>query len=96
MHILQCSATEQIAVRIVQIMIQSTNLAQLLYMGHSPRNKCGPHQISIWPPFSKMAAMGYPEVLFCAFKMAGSKNGQNGYFYIKLYVLIMQNVQLML
>ena len=50
--------------RIVQIMIQATDLAQLLYRGHPSRKKRGPRKISIWPPFSKMAAMGYPEILF--------------------------------
>ena len=30
----------------------------------------GPRKISIWPPFSKMAAMGYPEMLFFVLEMA--------------------------
>ena len=52
--------------RIVQIMIQATDLAQILYRGHSSRKKRGPRKISIWPPFSKMAATGYPEThIFC-------------------------------
>ena len=50
---------EQITVRIVQIMIQATDLAQILYGGHYSRKKRGPRKISIWPPFFKMAAMGY-------------------------------------
>ena len=61
---------EQITVRIVQIMIQATDLAQILYGGHSSRKKRGPRKISIWPPFCKMAAMGYHQMLFFAFKMA--------------------------
>ena len=61
---------EQITVRIVQIMIQATDLAQILYGGHFSRKNCGPRKISIWPPFSKMAAMGYCEMLFLASKMA--------------------------
>ena len=55
---------EQITVRIVQIMIQATDLAQILYGGHYSRKKRGPRKISIWPPFSKMAAMEYPELGF--------------------------------
>ena len=52
--------------RIVQIMIQATDLAQILYRGLSSRKKRGPRKISIWPPFSKMAATGYPEThIFC-------------------------------
>ena len=65
---------EQIIVRIVQIMIQATDLAQILYGGHYLRKKRGPRKISIWPPFSKMAAMGYPQMSFFALKMA--INGQ--------------------
>ena len=50
---------EQITVRIVQIMIQATDLAQIFYGGHYSRKKRGPRKISIWPPFFKMAAVGY-------------------------------------
>ena len=57
---------EQITVRIVQIMMQATDLAQILYGGHFSRKESGPRKISIWPPFSKMAAMGFPEMLFFA------------------------------
>ena len=85
---------EQITVRIVQIMIQATDLAQILYGGHYSRKKRGPRKISIWPPFSKMAALGYLEMLFFALQMA--INGQRDYFDHGVYVLRMQNVQLML
>ena len=54
--------------RIVQIMIQATDLAQILYGGHPLRKKRGPRKTSISPPFSNMAAMGYPEILFFALK----------------------------
>ena len=50
---------EQITVRIVQIMIQATDLAQILFGGNNTRKKRGPRKILIWPPFFKMAAMGY-------------------------------------
>ena len=56
--------------RIVQIMIQATDLAQILYRGHSSRKNRRPHKISIWQPFSKMAAMGYPEIIFFCLKQA--------------------------
>ena len=69
---------EQITVRIVQIMIQATDLAQILYGGHNSRKKRGPRKISIWPPFSKMAAIGYLEMLFFALQM--SVNGQKRLF----------------
>ena len=52
---------------IVQIMIQATDFAQILYRGHPSRKKRGPRKISIWPPFSHMAAMDYPEILFFFF-----------------------------
>ena len=55
---------EQITIRIVQIMIQATDLAQILYGGYYSRKKCGPRKISIWPPFFKMATMG---ILKCYF-----------------------------
>ena len=58
----------------LQIMIQATHLAQILYGGHYSRKKRGPRKISIWPPFSKMAAMGYPEMGFFVLEMA--VNGQ--------------------
>ena len=53
------TVVEQITVRIVKIMIQATDLAQILYGGHYSRKERGPRKISIWPPFFKMAAMGY-------------------------------------
>ena len=40
--------------------------------------KRGPRKISIWPPFSKMAAMGYPKMLFFCFK--------NGYKWPKRWL----------
>ena len=55
---------------IVQIMIQASDLAQILYRGHLAGNKRGPRKISIWRPFSKMAAMVYREILLFALKMA--------------------------
>ena len=54
---------------IVQIMIQASDLAQILYRGHLSGKKRGPRKISIWRPFSKMAAMVYGEILLLAFKM---------------------------
>ena len=66
-----CHIVEQIIAyvrRIVQIMIQTTDLAQILYKGHPSRKKRGPRKISIWPPFSNMAATGYPEILFFCLK----------------------------
>ena len=80
--------------RIVQIMIQATDLVQIIYRGHPSRKKRGPRKMSIWPPFSNMAAMGYPEILFFALKgqqMVGKDNDNN-----KFYVLSIENVQLML
>ena len=47
------------AEKIVQIMIQAKDLAQILYRGHSSRTR-------VTQPFSKMAAMGYPEIIFFA------------------------------
>ena len=78
--------------RIVQIMIQATDLAQILYRGHPSRKKRGPRKISIWPPFSKMAAMGYPEIVFFALngQMVGKDNYEN-----RFYVLSIANVQIM-
>ena len=79
--------------RIVQIMIQATDLAQILYRGHPSRKKRGPRKISIWPPFSKMAAMGYPENVFFALngqQMVGKDNNEN-----RFYVLSIANVQIM-
>ena len=60
---------EQVSVRIFQIMIKVSDLPQILYMGHSSWTKCGPRKIPVWPPFSKMVAMGYPKILLFAFKM---------------------------
>ena len=79
--------------RIVQIMIPATDLAQILYRGHPLRKKRGPRKISIWPPFSNMAAMGYPEIIFFALKgqQMVKKDDDN-----KFYVLSKENVQLML
>ena len=54
--------------RIVQMVIQATDLVQILYRGHPLRKKRGPRKISIWPPFSNMAVKGYPEILFFALK----------------------------
>ena len=54
--------------RIVQIMIQATDSVQILYRGRSSRKKRGPRKMSIWPPFSNMAGMGYHEILFSALK----------------------------
>ena len=75
-------------------MIQATDLAQILYRGQPSRKKRGPCKISIWRPFSKMAAMGYPEILFFALKgqqMVEKDNHEN-----KFYVLSIANVQIML
>ena len=66
-----CFIVEQIIAyvrRIVQIMTQATDLEQILYRGNPSRKKRGLHKISIWPPFSNMAATGYPKVLFFALK----------------------------
>ena len=80
--------------RIVQIMIQATDLVQILYRGQSSRKKRGPRKISIWPPFSKMAAIGYHEILFFALKgeQMVEKDNYDGEFYI----LTIANVQMML
>ena len=75
-------------------MIQTTDLAQILYRGHPSREKRVPCKISIWLPFSKMAAVGYPEILFFALKgqqMVEKDNDDN-----KFYVFSIENVQLML
>ena len=92
----RCHIVEQIIAygrRIVQIMIQATDLAQILYRGHPSRKKRGPRKISIWPPFSKMAAMGYPENVFFALngqQMVGKDNNRN-----RFYVLSIANVQIL-
>ena len=86
---LTTNIAEQITVRIVQIMIQATGLAQELYGGHSLRKKRGPCRIAIWPPFSEMAAMGHPEMLFFAIKMA--VNDKKAYCNNRVYVLSMQS-----
>ena len=75
-------------------MIQATDLAQELYRGHPSRKKRGPRKISIWPPFSNMAAMSYPEILFFALKgqqMVEKDNDDN-----KCFVSSIENVQLIL
>ena len=80
--------------RIVQIMIQATDLAQILYRGHPSRKKRGPRKISIWLPFFNMAAMGYSEILIFALKgqqMVEKDNDDD-----KFYILSIENVQLML
>ena len=79
--------------RIVQFMIQATDLVQILYRGHSSRKKRGPRKILIWPPFSNMAALGYHEILFFALKrqqMVEKANYDN-----EFYVLTIANVQIM-
>ena len=79
--------------RIVQIMIQATDLAQILYRGHPLRKKRGPRKISIWPPFSKMAAMGYPEILY--FALNGQQMAERDNYENRFYVLSIANVQMM-
>ena len=74
--------------------MQATDLAQLLYRGQISRKKRGPRKISIWPPFSNMAAMGYPEILFFAFK-AQLMVEKDDYDY-EFYVLTIANVPIML
>ena len=83
---------EQITVRIFQIMIQATDLAQILYMGQPSRKKRGPRKISIWPPFFKMAAMGYPEILF--FALNGQQMVEKDNYENRFYVLSIANVQI--
>ena len=96
----QCGVThlmEQIIAyvrRIVQIMIQATDLVQILYRGHSSRKKRGPRKISIWPPFSNMAALGYHEILFFALK--GQQMVEKANYDNEFYVLTIANVQIML
>ena len=70
--------------RIVQIMIQATDLAQILYRGHPSRKKRGPRKISIWLPFSKMAAMGYPDILLFSLKgqQMIAKDNHDNQFYV--------------
>ena len=80
--------------RIVQILIQATNLTQILYGGQPSRQKRGPRKISIWPPFSKMATKGYPEILFIVLK--GQQMLEKDNYENKLYVLSIANVQMML
>ena len=80
--------------RIVQIMIQATDLAQILYRGHPSRKKRGPRKISKWPPFSKMAATGYPETLFFALKE--EQMVEKGIYDNKVYVSSIANTQTML
>ena len=80
--------------RIVQIMIQATDLVQILYRGHSSRKKRGPCKIPIWPPFSKMAAMGYHEILFFALK--GQQMVEKNNYDNEFYSLTIANVQIML
>ena len=73
---------------------ESTDLAQILYRGHPSRKERGPRKISIWPPYSNKAATGYPEIQFFALKgqqMLEKDNDDN-----KVYVLSIENVQLML
>ena len=50
-YFLFCILAEQITVRIVQIMIQATDLAQILYGGHFSRKIRGPRK------FFNMAAI---------------------------------------
>ena len=80
--------------KIVQIMIQATELAQILYRGHPLRKKSGPRKISIWPPFSNMAAMGYPKILF--FALNGQQMVEKDNYDNKFYVLSIADVQIML
>ena len=79
--------------RIVQIMIQATDLAHILYKDQPSRKKRGPRKISIWPPFSKMAAMGYPEILF--FYLNGQQMVEKDNYDKRFYVLSIANVQIM-
>ena len=51
-------------------------------------------KISKWPPFSNMAATGYPEILWGALKL--QQMVKKDYCNSRVYVLFMQNVQLML
>ena len=80
--------------RIVQIMIQATDLAHILYRVHPLRKKRGPRKISIWPPFSNMVATGYPEILFFALK--GQQMVEKDNYDDEFYVLTIANVQIML
>ena len=70
------------------------DLAQILYRGHSSRKKRGPGKISIWLPFSNMAAIGYPEILFFAIK--GQQMVEKNNYDNEFYVLTIANVQIML
>ena len=49
--------------RIVQILIQATGLAQILYRGHTSRKKTRATQNFNMAAISKKAAIGYPEIL---------------------------------
>ena len=75
-------------------MIQATDLAQILYRGHPSRKKRGPRKISMWPPFSNMAAMGYTEIPFFALK--GQQMVEKDNYDNKFYVLSITNVQTIL
>ena len=79
--------------RIVQIMKQATDLAHILYRGQPSRKKCGPRKISIWLPFSQMAAIGYPEILF--FALNGQQMVEKDNYDKRFYVLSIANVQIM-
>ena len=75
--------------RIAQIMIQATDLAQILNRGHPSRKNRGPRKISIWPPFSNMATMGYPEIL--SFALKGQQMVDKDNYDNKSYVLSIEN-----
>ena len=80
--------------RIVQIIIQATDLVQILYRGRASRKKRGPRKISIWPPFSNMTAMGYHEILFFALK--GQQMVEKDNYDNEFYISTIANVQIML
>ena len=81
--------------RIVQIIMQATDSAQILYWGHPPRTKKrGPRKISIWPLISNMVAMGYPEILCCCLKKG--IRWLRKIIMMKNYVLSIANVQIRL
>ena len=80
--------------RTVEILIQATNLTQILYGGQPSRQKRGPRKISIWPPFSNVAAKGYPEILIFALK--GQQMLEKFNYANTFYVLSIANVQIML
>ena len=56
--------------------------------------KRGPRKISMWPPFSNMAAMGYTEIPF--FYLKGQQMVEKDNYDNKFYVLSITNVQTML